>query len=192
MHFLFLSIPLTFVPSCKEVRIGSGNGFAPSHDLNQCWPNLLTHKCIMRRKWVNYVLWFLGNLFWCFQWYRLISEMHSKSLTTEKAVKCTSNFVVIIVPADGLAPWGSKTSGATIMINFRSSEIILCMCPTNERHCYNVTSSLIGWAHSQNHPWVLHMYVYITFMSYRFWHFKDWLSPELLHTKFLMMIGILW
>ena len=26
--------------------------------------------------------------------------------------------------------------------------IILCMRPTNERRRYNVTSSLIGWAHS--------------------------------------------
>ena len=24
------------------------------------------------------------------------------------------------------------------------------MCPANERQCYNVTSSLIGWAHTQN------------------------------------------
>ena len=30
--------------------------------------------------------------------------------------------------------------------------IILCMCPTNERWHYNVTSSLIGWAHSQHDP----------------------------------------
>ena len=30
--------------------------------------------------------------------------------------------------------------------------IILCMCSTNERWRYNVTSSLIDWAHSQNDP----------------------------------------
>ena len=30
--------------------------------------------------------------------------------------------------------------------------IILCICPANERRCYNVTSSVIGWAHSQNNP----------------------------------------
>ena len=28
--------------------------------------------------------------------------------------------------------------------------IVLCMCPANERRRYIVTSSLIGWAHSQN------------------------------------------
>ena len=30
--------------------------------------------------------------------------------------------------------------------------IILCMRPANERRRYNVTSSLIGWAHTQNDP----------------------------------------
>ena len=30
--------------------------------------------------------------------------------------------------------------------------IILCMCQANERRRYNVTSSLIGWAHTQNDP----------------------------------------
>ena len=33
------------------------------------------------------------------------------------------------------------------------SGIILCMRPANERWCYIVTSSLIGWAHTQNEPW---------------------------------------
>ena len=31
--------------------------------------------------------------------------------------------------------------------------IILCMCAANERRPYSVTSSLIGWVHSQNDPW---------------------------------------
>ena len=30
--------------------------------------------------------------------------------------------------------------------------IILCTCAANERRRYNVTSSLIGWAHTQNDP----------------------------------------
>ena len=34
-----------------------------------------------------------------------------------------------------------------------STGIILCMRPVNERRRYNITSSLIGWAHSQNGPW---------------------------------------
>ena len=37
-------------------------------------------------------------------------------------------------------------------LNSCLSEIILYMQPTNERRRYNVTSSLIGWAHIQNDP----------------------------------------
>ena len=33
---------------------------------------------------------------------------------------------------------------------------ILCMRPTNETWRYTVTSSLIGWAHTQNDPWSSH------------------------------------
>ena len=36
--------------------------------------------------------------------------------------------------------------------------IILCMRPANERRRYNVTSSLIGWAHIQNDPWCFTRY----------------------------------
>ena len=32
--------------------------------------------------------------------------------------------------------------------------IILWIRPVNERRRYIVTSSLIGWAHTQNDPWV--------------------------------------
>ena len=35
----------------------------------------------------------------------------------------------------------------------RYSGIGLCMHPANESRRYNVTSSLIGWAHTQNDPW---------------------------------------
>ena len=34
------------------------------------------------------------------------------------------------------------------------SGIIVGMGSANERRRYNVTSSLIGWAHTQNGPWV--------------------------------------
>ena len=36
------------------------------------------------------------------------------------------------------------------MFTDASAGIILCMRPANERRHYNVTSSLIGWAHTQN------------------------------------------
>ena len=43
--------------------------------------------------------------------------------------------------------------------------IILCMRPANERWCYTVTPSVIGWAHTQNDPYycmcTLWMYLFI-------------------------------
>ena len=41
-------------------------------------------------------------------------------------------------------------------ITVMMAEIFLCMCPANERRRYNVTSSLIGWVHTQNDPWITH------------------------------------
>ena len=37
-------------------------------------------------------------------------------------------------------------------MNTFSTGIILCKRPANERRCYNVTSSLIGWAFTENAP----------------------------------------
>ena len=38
------------------------------------------------------------------------------------------------------------------LVRVRVSSSSSCICPTNERRRYNVTSSLIGWAHTQNDP----------------------------------------
>ena len=39
--------------------------------------------------------------------------------------------------------------------NWRTQEIIMRLGAANERRPYNATSSLIGWIHIQNGPWVL-------------------------------------
>ena len=39
------------------------------------------------------------------------------------------------------------------LIHWGYTGIILCIRPANERRRYNVTS-LIGWAHTQNDPWL--------------------------------------
>ena len=44
--------------------------------------------------------------------------------------------------------------------------IILCMRPANERRRYIVTSSLIGWAHTQNDPWWTLCTLWVTFGLY--------------------------
>ena len=46
----------------------------------------------------------------------------------------------------GWEPSSSANSTRWVM----DAGIILCMRPANERRCYNVTSSPIGWAHTQN------------------------------------------
>ena len=41
--------------------------------------------------------------------------------------------------------------------------MILCMCPANEGRRDIVMSSLIGWMHSQNNPWLISSIIYDIF-----------------------------
>ena len=50
--------------------------------------------------------------------------------------------------------WDFKAHDIFKMFPWWFAGIILCMRRVNERRHYNVTSSLIGWAHTQNSPWV--------------------------------------
>ena len=54
----------------------------------------------------------------------------------------------------------------TYCIKAYPTRIILCMRPASERWHYNVTSSLIGWAHSQNNPCPTIWY-FIVLLCYR-------------------------
>ena len=45
---------------------------------------------------------------------------------------------------------------------------ILCMHPANERQRYNVRSSLLGWAHTQNDPWEFMLTTYYIIFIYNF------------------------
>ena len=53
------------------------------------------------------------------------------------------------------AQWHHMVSWTSVNIGTCNTEIILRTRPANGRRRYNVTSSLIGWAHSQNDPWPL-------------------------------------
>ena len=53
--------------------------------------------------------------------------------------RCRVTVVSVVLVLDSLLHRDLLTPG-----------IILCMCPANGRRRYNVTSSLIGWAHTQN------------------------------------------
>ena len=53
--------------------------------------------------------------------------------------------------------WGrtmSSTIAPSLMFWRPSPGIILSMHPANERRCYNVTLSLIGWVHTKTYPWI--------------------------------------
>ena len=70
------------------------------------------------------------------------------------------NSLVSTVPANGPVQLKNRASAGKVIydqIQVLYAGIILCMCPVNERRCYNVsyvTWSLIGWAHAQNDPCV--------------------------------------
>ena len=56
-------------------------------------------------------------------------------------------------PLPLLLQFKSNISSHKLNIWVCISGIILCMHPANERWCYSVTPSLIGWAQTQNDPW---------------------------------------
>ena len=49
---------------------------------------------------------------------------------------------------------------------------LVWMFPANERRCYNVTSSLIGWVHSQNDPCGCYQHFWTT-REYSEYHIKQ-------------------
>ena len=48
--------------------------------------------------------------------------------------------------------------------------INLWMHPANERHCYTVTWSLIGWVHTQNSPCLWHQVTLLALFNVMVWH----------------------
>ena len=78
-----------------------------------------------------------------------------------------------------------------VSISWITAGIILCMYPANGRRRYNVTSSLIGWAHTQNYPWTDILYNCalakgLTPISQKFGLAHGWIEPRTPHTKPLM------
>ena len=56
------------------------------------------------------------------------------------------------------------------ILMLQNAGIILWMCPANERWRYHVTSSLIGWAHSQNDLWKYNIVRYGTGALWDLWN----------------------
>ena len=71
--------------------------------------------------------------------------------------QCLTNAKFIIPTYHDAANLGYQTIHVTtwsviVIPHYISAGIVLCVCPANEGRRYNVTSSLIGWAHTQNDP----------------------------------------
>ena len=74
---------------------------------------------------------------------------------------------IIFIWQNAFGKWQPLCSGCNVFIGVHllapgrfGSGIISCMCPVNERRHYNVTLTLIGWAHAQRIPEVHHYVVW--------------------------------
>ena len=73
-------------------------------------------------------------------------------ITYHKSDVHESHFAVfVVVMYLSLLPIAFRLT--SLVLGQSYAGIILCMCPANERRCYIVTSSPVGWAHTQNDPW---------------------------------------
>ena len=82
-----------------------------------------------------------------------LGEILDKKTEMQKVITCHDVLITswTVLPWD-VAKWNLPQEAEVIFDMLTISEFILCMRPANERRRYNVTSSLIGWAHSQNGP----------------------------------------
>ena len=115
---------------------------ATSHYLSQCWPRSMLLYGITRPQCVKsshcnsfkdffiFFIWRLGNHRW-----------NLSPIIGNKRVAVTSQ------------KWEGTRKLVPAMTARLHAGIILCVCLANERQCYIVTPSLIGWAHTLNDPW---------------------------------------
>ena len=85
---------------------------------------------------VNHVLCWLNGLKKSYQWV----SPGDMPLCLNKQCQVNGQNVHLIMPCELF--WKKKSYGG----------IILCMSTANEKRCYNVASSLIGWTQTQNDP----------------------------------------
>ena len=120
----------------------------------------------------DFLSWFFSNCYvlhhdksrwWC--------VCHLMILQCKQDDMMTENANISILCSPHMLLWSIKYLFITLVIEYEllvikikifesrtfsktvKSGIILCMCPANERWRYSVTSSLIGWAHTQNDPY---------------------------------------
>ena len=130
--------------------------------------SLMTHICDTRPQWVNDGL----HEFMCPWWNPTWLYMTHSSISwygCQNSVSKSWYIIVYLQRKMWIFPLhynninkiktGQSSSRLCMALSvsvflYLSAGIILCMRPANERWRYSVTSSLIGWAHSQNDPCV--------------------------------------
>ena len=95
-----------------------------------------------------------GTLFTTMISYTLVSS-HSGLL---RELLCLLHIITIVGLTYAITNRQKYYISYNMLISLLSG-IFLCMCPANERQRYNVTLSLIGWAHTQNYPCVTYLIV---------------------------------
>ena len=130
----------------------------PSHS------DSLSHSLSVSHRWtMSGLLWQFGEM--CAKvracihtWWHHDMEMLSASLALCEGKWPVTGDKMNIIAVDFLAPVDARTSATITLFISPPTGIILCMRPANERCHYNVMSSLIGCAHSQNDPCLGYMY----------------------------------
>ena len=95
---------------------------------------------------------------WCVYWLLGLSEDLRERLKIEKGpllgyIDCLHLWLPVgLQSIQFRPPYKVRIVRRFLMLWFNDS---MWICPANERQCYNVTQSLIGWAHSQNDPCIL-------------------------------------
>ena len=156
---------------------------APSHHFNQCWSRFMPPCGITRPQWVN-TLWpgditrwhgFTStlalvmayyqtapshylNLYWLFinevLWHSPASHFKGSAQATILHIEF-ENYTFRIIATSSRGQWVNWVNITHRLREGKHAGINLSMRPANERRRYIVTSSLIGWAHTQNNPWTL-------------------------------------
>ena len=105
---------------------------------------------------------------WCRTWLMDITDVmfHSRPLRFNVRERTKLKILISVQPRQytigsrNNTVWYNATlhTARRTTVEHRSDslylETISCMCPTNERQHYNVTSSLVSWAHTQSDPCV--------------------------------------
>ena len=80
------------------------------------------------------------------------SEKSSNNHDPQLVMECKAAYLMVLGGVDETLDSKEQLRKGGYTEQGPFSGIILCMRPANERWCYTVTPSLIGWAHTQNDP----------------------------------------